>query len=102
MSARTPSNEAVVAALCEALAPYPWRRFTPELLARFALAARDRHQLTAVLTDIQGVAVGTWETLEPADRDDARVTRIVADLCWARGLPATCRNLVGVLCPELR
>jgi hypothetical protein len=106
MNARTPSDESVVAALCAALAPYPWRHFTPELLARFALAVRDRQELAAVLAEVQGAAVGTWERLEPAERADARVPRIVrflADLRWAElSLPATCRNLAGVLGSELR
>ncbi len=106
MSARTPSDGEVVAALCAALAPYPWRQFTPELLARFTLAARDRRELAAALSEVQGAAVGTWERLEPAERADARVSRIVevlADLRWAEtSLLATCRNLVGVLGPELR
>lgn len=106
MNARTPSDEAVVAALCAALAPYPWRSFTPELLARFALAARDRQELAAGLSDVPGAEVGTWWRLEPVERVDARVPRVVeflADLRWAElSLLATCRNLVGVLGPELR
>lgn len=107
MNARTPkAEEAVVAALCAALAPYPWRQFTPELLARFALAARDRQELATVLSEVQGAAVGTWKRLEPAERADARVPRIVellGDLRWTEAsLLATCRNLVGVLGPELR
>jgi len=106
MSARTPSDDAVVAALCAALAPYPWRRFTPELLARFALAARDRQELALALSEVQGATLGTWERLEPATRADARVPRVVefvADLRLAElSLLATCRNLVGVLGPELR
>ena len=101
MDATTPSDELVVAALCEALAPYPWRRFTPELLARFGLAARDRQQLTTVLAALPGAAVGSWERLEPADRSDARVAWIVgslADLRWdAASLLATCRHLAR--CP---
>ena len=106
MNPRTPSDEALVAALCAALAPYPWRRFTPKLLARLALAARDRQDLAAVLSEMPGAAAGTWERLEPAERSDARVPRIVellSDLRWAElSLAAMCRNLVGVLGPELR
>lgn len=106
MSARTPSDEEVATALCEALAPYSWRRFTPEMLARFALAARDRKELAAALAKVQGAAIGTWQRLEPAERADARVPRIVeslADVRWAQtSLLATCRNLVGVLGPEPR
>jgi hypothetical protein len=106
MNARTPNDEAVVAALCAALAPYPWRHFTPELLARFALAVRDRQELAAVLSEVPGAVVGTWQRLEPAERSDARVPRIVellAAVRWAElSLPATCRNLAGALGPELR
>lgn len=106
MDARTPDDESVVAALCAALAPYPWRRFTPELLARFALAARDRQELAAGLSDVPGAEVGTWWRLEPVERVDARVPRVVELLGAVRGteasLLATCRNLVGVLGPELR
>lgn len=107
MGARTPSDDVFVAALLAALAPYPWRRFTPELLARFALAARNRQELAAALSGVHGAEVGIWERLEPTVRDDARVPRIVeflAHLRWAETslLAATCRNLVGLLGPELR
>ncbi|QNN54106.1 hypothetical protein [Nocardioides mesophilus] len=106
MSAGTPSDEAVVAALTTALAPYPWRGFTPELLARFGLAARDRVELAAALSGVHGAAVGPWDRLEPAGRDDARVPRVVgflADLRWTElSLPGMCRHLVGVVGVELR
>jgi hypothetical protein len=106
VDSRTPSQEPVVAALCAALAPYPWRHFTPELLARFALAVRDRQELAAVLSEVPGAVVGTWQRLEPAERSDARVPRIVellADVRWAElSLPAMCRNLAGLVGPELR
>jgi hypothetical protein len=105
VSARAPSEEAVVAALCAALAPYPWRHFTPELLARFALAACDRQQLAAVLAEAPGAAVGTWDRLEPAERADARVPRFVELLgdfnVAGTSLLATCRSLVCVLGPGL-
>jgi hypothetical protein len=68
VDARTPSDEAVVAALCEALAPFSWRRFTPELMAQFALAARDRRELEALLSALPGASVGGWERLEPTSR----------------------------------
>lgn len=104
MDAITPRDEAVVAALCEALAPYLWRRFTTELLARFALAARDRQEVTALLSALPGAEVGSWEPLEPADRSDVRVTRIVGFLADLRStetsLLATCRNLAAGLGPE--
>ena len=106
MDARQPGADGDVAALCEALAPYSWRRFTPELLVRFALAVRDRQELTAVLSGLRGAAVGTWDRLEPADRSDARVARLVdllADLRWAEAsLRATCGTLAAALAPDLR
>lgn len=106
MDSKTPREDAVVAALCAALVPYPWRRFTPELLARFALAARDRQELAAALAQVDGAEVGTWERLEPAARADTRVPRVVdsiADLRWPDlSLVATCQNVVRVLGPELR
>jgi hypothetical protein len=101
---RPASDEAVVTALRDALAPYSWRRFTPGMLARVALAVRDRQELTALLSGLPGAATGSWERLEPADRSDARVARLVgrlAGLRWAEAsLPATCAVLAGALGPE--
>jgi hypothetical protein len=97
VTAKTPGDEAFVAALCEALAPYPWRRFTPELLARFALAAHDRQALTVALSSMRGAAVGGWERLEPVDRSDGRAAPLVeflTDRRWpSLRLPALCRDL---------
>jgi len=101
VNVKTPGDEAFVAALCEALAPYPWRRFTPELLARFALAARDRQALTAALSALRGAAVGNWERLEPVDRSDARAAPLIdflTDRRWTSSrLPALCRDLAALV-----
>lgn len=101
MNAKTPGDEAFVAVLREALAPYPWRRFTPELLARFGLAARDRQALTAALSAMPGAAVGGWERLEPVDRADARVAPLIdflTDRRWTSSrLPALCRDLAALV-----
>lgn len=101
MDARTPSDEAVVAALCEALAPFSWRRFTPELMAQFALAARDRRELEALLSALPGASVGGWERLEPTSRADPRVARaagFLADVRWTgTSLVATCGTVSGVV-----
>lgn len=90
--------------MCAALEPYPWRRFTPALFARFALAARDRQGIQDVLLAVQGAAVGGWEKLEPADHDDARVPPLVEFLGSHRWteltLPTLCRNLLGALGPS--
>ncbi len=86
--------------MCAGLSPYPWRRFTPELLARLALAARDRHLLEKALASVPGAAVGRWEVLAPVGRDDARVAPIVEFLGCLRWtelrLPTLCENLAGV------
>lgn len=103
MTATTPHEESVVAAMCAALQPYPWRGFTPVLFARVALAASDRQALQAMLDAMPGTQTGTWEKLEPAHHEDARVTRLVGFLSAHRWteltLPALCRNLLGVLEP---
>lgn len=105
MTARTPDDESMVAAMCAALSPYPWRRFTPELLSRLTLAARDRHLLEEVLASVPGAAVGRWEVLEPVGRDDPRAGAIVEFLGrhrWTEtGLSTLCERLAGVVSPEL-
>jgi hypothetical protein len=99
--ARTPDDESTAAAMCEALSPYPWRSFTPEMLARLALAARDRHLLEDALASVPGAAVGRWEALEPVGRDDARLTQVIEFLGCHRWtelrLPTLCEHLAGVL-----
>jgi hypothetical protein len=101
VTARTPEDESVVSALCAALEPYPWRRFTPDLFARFVLAAHDRRSLHLVLGAVPGASVGSWTTLEPVPRDDVRAAPLVEFLVahrWTElSLPALCRNLCGVL-----
>jgi hypothetical protein len=83
-----------------ALQPYQWRRFRPELLARAVLAAKDRQHLHGLLTDVPGAAVGRWEPLEPADRDDARLPGLVAFLSSRRwtelSLSTLCRELLAL------
>ena len=99
MSASRPCDESVVDAMCAALAPYAWRRFTPELLARVALAAGDRRRLETALTAMGGAAVGPWDRLEPTERDDVRVAPLVAFLTnhpWTElRLPTLCRDLAA-------
>jgi hypothetical protein len=90
----------VVPALCAALEPYQWRRFTPELFARYVLAARDRQSLQVVLVTVPGASVGCWGSLEPAPRDDPRAAPLVDFLAshrWTElSLPTLCRNLCRV------
>lgn len=88
-------DDPLVAAMTDALRPYPWQRLRPELLARSLLAAKDRHELSCALTRLPGTAVGPWEELRPVDRDDARLAALIhflvshrwtelslASLCW--------------------
>jgi hypothetical protein len=104
VSASKPCDESVVDAMCAALAPYAWRRFTPELLVRVALAAGDRCRLETALAGLEGAAVGQWDRLEPTERDDVRVAPLVGfltDRRWtASRLPALCRDLAAVSQPE--
>ena len=79
-----PSNEALVEAACAALGPYQWRGFTPELFTRWVLAVRDREQVHRLLGDVPGVADGPWDVLEPAGRDDLRVSALVGLLAAHR------------------
>ena len=90
-----------MSAMSAALEPYPWRRFTPELFARFVLAAHDRQSLEAVLGAVPGASVGSWVALEAAPRDDVRASPLVEFLVshrWTElSLPTLCRSLCGVL-----
>jgi hypothetical protein len=101
VTARTPEDESVVSALCAALEPFPWRRFTPELFARLVLAAHDRRSIHAVLATVPGASIGSWTTLEPVPRDDARAAPLVEFLVshrWTElSLAMLCRNLCAVL-----
>jgi hypothetical protein len=101
MQRRTDRAEAEAEAVCSALRPYQWRSFRPQLLARMVLAANDRQHLHTLLTGIPGGAVGTWEPLEPADRDDGRLSALVDFLSLHRwtelSLGALCRQLLALL-----
>jgi hypothetical protein len=93
----------VVSALCAALEPYPWRRFTPDLFARFVLTARDRQSLHSVLVTVPGASIGSWTALEPAPRDDVRAAPLVEFLVshrWTElSLPTLCHHLSALLGP---
>lgn len=101
MDATDPRSEPLVQAVSSALERYQWRRFRPELLARAFLAAADRERLQALLSAVPGAAVGTWDALEPATRDDPRLTGLVEFLSTTRwtelNLSALCRQLLAVL-----
>jgi hypothetical protein len=98
---RRPTDVSVAEAVCSALQPYQWRSFRPELLSRAVLAANDRQYLNRLLTDMPGATVGRWDPLEPADRDDPRLTGLVDFLSSHRwtdlSLSSLCRQLLALL-----
>ena len=100
MTATNPASDAV-RAVASALQPYQWRRLRPELLARAVLAAADRQRLQVLLDGVAGATVGAWDLLQPAERDDPRLTGLVAFLSNSRwtelSLSALCRQLLAVL-----
>ena len=77
MTATSPGEEPTVAAACAALRPHRWRSFTPELMARLVLAARDRQSVRALLVTVPGAAVGRWRAVDLAEPDDVRVKALV-------------------------
>ena len=101
MTTTDPRNDELVEAACAALRPYQWRSFTPELVARLLLAAGDRQGLRRLLVGVPGAVVGAWDVLDPADRDDPRVSVLVEFLMshhWTQlSLCALCRELLALL-----
>jgi hypothetical protein len=91
----------VVEAVCASLRPFQWRSFPPQLFARWLLAAHDRYRLQALLAGIPGAAVGPWDTVQIADPDDVRLSRLLPYLTcdsWTDlGLAVLCRELLAVL-----
>lgn len=73
-------HDTFVTALCLTLGRYPWRRFTPLLLARMALAQWDRHVVERLLAEVPGTSPGAWGEVEPAPADDPRADALVAFL----------------------
>lgn len=101
MTPTRPHEDPVVAALCLTFGRYPWRSFTPQLLARLTLAQWDRHAVQQLLAGVPGASPGTWREVEPAPAGDPRVGTLVAFLTsrsW-RHLPASTvgRQLLGLL-----
>ena len=101
MTTTDPRKEDLVEAASATLRPYQWRSSTPELLARLLLAASDRQRLHGLLVGLPGAAVGTWEVLDPAERQDARVgvlvEFLVSHLWTERSLCALCRTLLALV-----
>jgi hypothetical protein len=102
MTATSPRDGSRAAAICAALAPYSWRSFTPERLARLALAAHDRHGLAALLDNVAGADVGPWAQPEPADAGDPRLPALVEFLSAQRWTELTLRSLSVRLLAVLR
>ncbi len=94
-----PADDVLVEQICSVLRLYQWRSFTPELLARSLLAARDRRMLAAVLAAVPGAVTGDWDVLEPAERTDGRVAGLVDFLeahPWTDlTLSALCKQLLA-------
>jgi hypothetical protein len=85
--ARWPADPRV-AEIAAQLAPYPWRDFTEQMLARRVVGAVDRVRVTAFLADLAGTDIGPVDPLEPAEPGDERVdvlTQVLRDRRW-RGL----------------
>ena len=101
MSEKDPRVASRAAALAAALDPYPWRRFTPVLLARWVVAASDRHTLSDLLAGVPGALVGDWDPLDPAHPGDLRVDIVLGFLAahrWSElRLDALCVQLMAVL-----
>jgi hypothetical protein len=93
MTATSPRDGSSAAAVCAALAPYTWRKFTPERLARLVLAAHDRHVLAEMLDAVAGAEVGPWAPTEPTDADDPRLPALVEFLAAHRWTELTLRSL---------
>ena len=97
MPATDPRQDSHVAAACAALRPYRWRGFTPELLARSVLAARDRQSLWDLLLGMPGAAVGRWEAVQLPDASDARLVPLVRFLESHRWTQLTLRSVCARL-----
>lgn len=93
MTATSPRDGSRAATVYAALAPYAWRSFTPERLARLVLAAHDRHGLADLLDAVAGAEVGPWAQPEPADADDPRLPALVGFLASHRWTQLTLRSL---------
>ena len=101
MTTTRPHDDPVAAALRLTLDRYPWRSFTPQLLARLALAQWDRHAVERLLADVPGSSPGMWREVEPAAADDPRADALVTFLTahrWTHLTASTLsRQLLGLL-----
>lgn len=65
--------------IASALQPYSWERLSAEMLARYVVALVDRHSLNEQLAAICDPPEAP-EAVEPADRDDDRVSAVAQAL----------------------
>ena len=78
MTGTVPRNDSSLAAVCAALlSPYRWRCFSPDLVARYVLAANDRDSVRMLVATVPDAAVGRWCEIELPEPDDARVGALV-------------------------
>ena len=80
MTTSRPHHDSFVTALCLTLGRYPWRRFTPLLLARLVLGQWDRLTVERLLSAVPGTTAGAWCEVEPVPADDPRADALVAFL----------------------
>ncbi len=101
MTPNRPREDPVLAALCQTLSRYPWRSFTPQLLARLVLGQWDRHAVELLVAGVPGASPGVWREVEPAPADDPRTGGLVAFLTarsWKHLSVSTVgRQLLGLL-----
>ena len=97
-------DEHDVAAVCAALEPFAWRRFTPDMLARCLLGALDSRRVQELVAGVPGARAWDAGPLQPADRGDARADVVVEFLAGTRWrsltLSALCRQVLQVLADE--
>jgi hypothetical protein len=67
-----------VAAVCSELEPYRWTSLTPEMLVRRVIGAIDRRRVLDLLEVTGGHVSAGPADMEPADRNDERVSVLVA------------------------
>ena len=89
------------AAVCSALEPIPWKRMTPEMLARHVVGELDRLRVVDLLADVATVSLPHEPSVQLADRTDERVAVLVAALATFRWRSLTraglCRQLLAAL-----
>jgi hypothetical protein len=93
----TRPGEDPVAALAVTLGRYPWRSFTPQLLARLVLARWDRHSVERLLAGVPGAAPGVWHEVEPVPGGDPRADALVAFLASHSWRHLSARTVGGQL-----